>query len=66
MRTILAIFVCKLVTKLCRILGRNGSVYPGEIVFDFIDRNILDKIKYPPLVIAITGRVQLQKQLLIF
>lgn len=55
MRTILAVFVCKLVTKLCRVLGRNGSVYPGEIVFDFIDRNVLDKIKYPPLVIAVTG-----------
>lgn len=55
MRTFIAIFVCKLVTKLCHVFKRNGSVYPGGIVFDFIDKNILDKIKYPPLVIAVTG-----------
>lgn len=55
MRTTISIFVCKLVTKLCRIFKRNGSVYPGGIVFDFIDKNVLDKIKYPPLVIAVTG-----------
>lgn len=55
MKTFLAIFVCKLVTKLCHLFKKNGSVYPGEIVFDFIDKNILDKIKYPNLVIAVTG-----------
>lgn len=55
MRTIIAIFACKLITKLCKLFKRNGSVYPGGIVFDFIDKNILDKIKYPPLVIAVTG-----------
>lgn len=55
MRTFIAILVCKIITKLCRVFKRNGSVYPGGIVYDFIDKNILDKIKYPNIVIAVTG-----------
>lgn len=52
----LSIIVCKLVTKICKLLGKNGSVYPGNVVYSLLrQRNILDKIKYPKLVIAVTG-----------
>lgn len=50
------IFISKLVTKICKIFGKNGSVYPGYIVYDvFKQKKILEKIKYPKYVIAITG-----------
>lgn len=52
----LSIIVCKLVTKICKLFGKNGSVYPGNIVYSLLrQKNILDKIKYPKLVIAVTG-----------
>ncbi|MGM9834906.1 MAG: MurT ligase domain-containing protein [Bacilli bacterium] len=55
MRKTLAIIVCKFITFVCKLFGKNGSVYPGEKVFDFIDSKILDKIEYPKYVIAVTG-----------
>ncbi|HAB66011.1 MAG TPA: hypothetical protein DCE23_01455 [Firmicutes bacterium] len=56
MITRMMILINKLVTKLCKLLKRNGSVYPGFIVYDvFRCRKVLEKIKYPKYVIAITG-----------
>lgn len=55
MRTTLAIIVCKFITFICKLFGKNGSVYPGEKVFDYIDSKVLDKIEYPKYVIAVTG-----------
>ncbi len=55
MRLFLSVFVCKLVTKLCRLLGKKGGVFPGLIVHDYIDKHVLTKIKYPKYVIAVTG-----------
>lgn len=36
--------------------GKNGSVYPGYIVYDiFRQKDVLEKVKYPKIVIAVTG-----------
>jgi len=52
----LMIFINKLVTFVCKLFGKNGSVYPGYIVYDVLrQKKILEKIKYPKYVIAITG-----------
>ncbi len=50
------IFINKLVTKVCKLMGKNGSVYPGFVVYDvFRARKVLEQVKYPKYVIAITG-----------
>ncbi len=52
----LSIFVNKLITKICKLLKRNGSVYPALIVHDVLrQKKILEKVKYPKYVIAVTG-----------
>ena len=46
----------KLVSKICKLFKRNGSVYPGYIVYDiFRQKKVLEHVKYPKLVIAVTG-----------
>ncbi len=58
MRQTLAIFVNKFLYRLCRIASpffhKDGSVTPGYYASK-IDSHILDKLKYPPLIIGITG-----------
>ena len=54
MKTSFLILVNKMITKVCRLFGYNASVYPGSIVRKF-DKNILDNIKYPKYVVAVTG-----------
>lgn len=44
----------KLLTFICKIFKRNGSVFPGSITYN-INQKILEKIKYPKYVIAVTG-----------
>jgi len=44
----------KLITWVCKIFKRNGSVFPGSITYN-INQHILEKIKYPEIVIAVTG-----------
>ena len=52
----LMIFINKFVTWVCKLFGKNGSVYPGNIVYWHLkQRNILEQIKYPKYVIAVTG-----------
>ena len=52
----LMIFINKLVTKVCKLFGKNGSVLPGCIVYDYLhQKKILEKVKYPKYVIAVTG-----------
>ncbi len=52
----LLIFINKLVTKICRLFKKNGSVYPGYIIYDVLrQKKVLEKIKYPKFVIAVTG-----------
>lgn len=50
------VMISKTVTWLCKAFKRNGSVYPGYIVYDvFRCRSVLERVKYPKYVIAITG-----------
>lgn len=52
----LMIIINKLITKICKLFGKNGSVYPGYIIYDVLrQKKILEKIKYPKYVIAVTG-----------
>ncbi len=49
------ILLNKIITRFLKIIGKNGSVYPGLIIYDYLDKNILTKIKYPKYVIAVSG-----------
>ncbi len=49
------ILLNKLITKFLKLIGKNGSVYPGMIIYDYFDSKILNKIKYPQYVIAVSG-----------
>jgi UDP-N-acetylmuramyl pentapeptide synthase len=56
MKVFICILVNKIVTLVCRIFGKKGSVLPASIVWDvFKGDKILNKIKFPKYVIAITG-----------
>lgn len=56
MKLSLMIFINKLITKICKVFKRNGSVYPGFIIYDVLkQKKILEKVKYPKYVIAVTG-----------
>ena len=51
-----SIFVNKLITKVCKLFGKNGSVYPGYIIYDVLkQKDVLNKVKYPKIVVAVTG-----------
>ena len=54
MKTTLSIWLCKFISKVCSIFKRDGSVFPGSIVYKF-DKKVLWKIKYPDTVIIVTG-----------
>ena len=54
MKKIILIILVKLSTFILKILGKNATVFPGKIAYD-ADNFILDKIKYPKYVIAVTG-----------
>ena len=55
MKKIIAILINKFITLLCKIFKFNGTQFPGSIVYDYIDKDILSKIKYPKITIAVTG-----------
>lgn len=44
----------KFITWVCKLAGKNASVFPGSITYN-IRQNILTKIKYPKYVIGVTG-----------
>ena len=54
MKTTLLIIYNRLITLICNLFKREGSVFPGSLVRKH-DKNILKKIKYPKYVIGITG-----------
>lgn len=54
MRKFITILACKLINKLSRLTGHEGSVIGGRYA-QKIDKNILEKIKLPKYVIGITG-----------
>lgn len=56
MKLTLMILLNKFITKILKLLGRNGSVYPGYIIYDVLrQKKILEYVKYPKYVIAVTG-----------
>ena len=48
------IIVNKLVSLICKIFKKNGSVFPGTISYN-MGQHVLEKIKYPKYVIGVTG-----------
>lgn len=54
MRTTLTILLCKIVTALCHVFRKKGTVYPGEKALKFYGQ-VLSKIAYPKQVIVVTG-----------
>ena len=56
MKLSILIMINKLVTWVCKLFRRNGSVYPGFIIYDVLrQKKVLELVKYPKHVIAITG-----------
>ena len=55
MRRFICILANKLITFACKLFKKNGTQYPGSFVYDYLDKHILDKIKYPKYTIAVTG-----------
>ena len=50
------VFINKLVTKILHLLHHNATQYPGFIIYDVLKQHhILERIKYPKYVIAVTG-----------
>ena len=54
MKTSFLIILNKLITLICHIFGKDGSVFPASLVRP-LDSNILEKITYPKYVIGVTG-----------
>ena len=54
MKTSFLILLNKLIYMICRLFGKDGSVFPASLVRP-IDKDILSKIKYPKYVIGVTG-----------
>ncbi len=54
MKTTILIFYNKILTVICKIFKKQGSVFPGSIIKKH-DKSILEKIKYPKYVIGVTG-----------
>lgn len=56
MKLRILIFISKFITKVCKLFKKNGSVLPGYIVHEYLGgKHILERVKYPKYVIAITG-----------
>ena len=54
MKTSFLILLNKLITFICKLFGKQASVFPASIVRK-LDSDILTKIKYPKYVIGVTG-----------
>ena len=50
----LGVLVCKVVSKISKLFGHEGSVIGGSYAFK-IDIDILKKVKYPKYIICVTG-----------
>lgn len=55
MKVFLAVLINKFITFGCKLFGRNGSQLPGSYVLKFFGDDIISEIKFPKIVIAITG-----------
>ena len=50
------IMLNKLITWVCKVFRRNGSVFPGYFIYVILKQEkLLERVKYPKHVIAITG-----------
>ena len=54
MKTRFIILLNRLITRICKLFGKNASVFPASIVLK-LDKNILEKIKFPKYIIGVTG-----------
>ena len=54
MKTTFLIILNKLIYYVCKLFGKDGSVFPASIVRK-IDKDVLSNIKYPKYVIGVTG-----------
>ena len=54
MRKTILIILSKLSIIVLKFFRKNATVFPGKIAYD-LDHHILDKIKYPKIVIGVTG-----------
>ena len=54
MKTTIQILTCKLITNVCKLFKKNGTVYPGSIALK-MNGKVLESIKYPKYVIGVTG-----------
>ena len=54
MKTTLLIIYNRLITFICKLFRRNGSVFPGSIIYKH-DKDVLKKLKYPKYVVGVTG-----------
>ena len=50
----LGVLVCKVVSKISKLFGHEGSFIGGSYAFK-IDKDILKKVKYPKYIIGVTG-----------
>ena len=55
MKVFLAVLINKFITLGCKLFGRNGSQLPGSYVLKFFGDDIISEIKFPKIVIAVTG-----------
>lgn len=55
MKVFLAVLINKFITFGCKLFGRNGSQLPGSYVLKFFGDDIISEIKFPKIVIAVTG-----------
>ena len=54
MKTTIQILTCKLITNVCKLFKKNGTVYPGSVALK-MNGKVLESIKYPKYVIGVTG-----------
>ena len=55
MKVFIAVLLNKLITFTCKLFRFNGEQFPGNFIYNHIDKNILEKIKHPKITIAVTG-----------
>ena len=54
MKTTIQILTCKLITNVCKLFKKNGTVYPGSVALK-MNGKVLENVKYPKYVIGVTG-----------
>ncbi len=55
MRIFIGVLICRIISFVCKLFKKNGTVFPGLVVYDYFSKKILEDVKYPKYVIAVTG-----------